>query len=96
MEQPTVNINTLATLARIAVPEDNKAHLATDIGNIMSLLDMIAKVDVHSAPVTPTLHNIMREDTGAHDSGIHTDELINAAAHHAQRKVIVKQVVSRG
>lgn len=95
MTEPIVDIDALASLARLAITESEKQSLQKEIPNILAFVDAIQKVDTPSRPSTPRLHNVMREDVDVRPSGEYTARLMDAAPASTRDRVVVKQVVSR-
>lgn len=91
-----VDIRALATLARLELSDDEVARMETEIPGILAFVEQIQKVsaEVPKAAV-PEVHNVMRADEGAHESGIYTEALLSAAPARVGNKVSVKQVISR-
>ncbi len=73
-------IQKLATLSRIEMDESEMEHLAHEFDGI---LDYIAQIQ--DAPLsqetksTLTQHNILREDTGPHEAGVYTKDILDNA-----------------
>jgi aspartyl/glutamyl-tRNA(Asn/Gln) amidotransferase C subunit len=95
MTQHTVDIDTLATLSRIAMTAEDKISLARDIDSILGFVDSIQSVDVGAHTSIVSVHNILRDDVTAHTAGEYTERLMGEAPEHRDGMVVVKQVVSR-
>jgi aspartyl-tRNA(Asn)/glutamyl-tRNA(Gln) amidotransferase subunit C len=83
----------LANLARLAVPEDQLATVAHDIGAIIGFVDQIQKVSITTDRTTETYEkeNVFRDDAvhplrSAHD-------LIEASPQHQDHFVKVSKVI---
>ena len=90
-----VDIAALAKLARLEVSEEERLRLSKEIPEILSFVEAIQKADISGVSAGHGLHNVMREDTNPHESGIYTDRLIDAAPEKKNNKIVVKQVISR-
>lgn len=88
-------IEKLAGLSRIEIPEDEKKNLAQDIESILEYISQIQEV----ASVEPELsvgehYNIMRDDGEPHKSSLHTEELLSAAPKVEKNYFKVKKILS--
>jgi len=88
-------IEKLAELARIKVPEGEKESLRKDIDAILGYVGEIQKVsaDLGEERPKPLLRNVMREDGVPHESGIFTETLLAAAPQRAGQYVRVKKIL---
>jgi aspartyl-tRNA(Asn)/glutamyl-tRNA(Gln) amidotransferase subunit C len=59
------DIEKIAHLARLALPEDKVASYATDLSNILTLVEQLEAVDTDVAPMAHPLHMAqrLRDDT---------------------------------
>jgi aspartyl-tRNA(Asn)/glutamyl-tRNA(Gln) amidotransferase subunit C len=60
----------LATLARIALTEEEIAHLTTELGQIMQAVEQVNKVATPDVPPTShpiPMHNVFRDDVVTDD-----------------------------
>ena len=89
------DVEKLAQLARIDLPEAEKESLAKEMDQIIAFVDELktadANLDDHASVGTP--HNIMREDTNAHETGIYTEALLNNAPAREGNFVKVKNIL---
>ncbi|MDB5187659.1 MAG: hypothetical protein JWO50_179 [Candidatus Kaiserbacteria bacterium] len=95
MTEPVVDIDTLATLARLAITGIEKAKLANEIPQILAFVDIIQSANVGDAPADTAHRNVMRDDTNVIETGLYTEKLIAEALSAANNRIVVKQVVSR-
>src|SRR4051812_6220392 len=93
--EANVDIRALAALARIEVADAELKKLETEIPNILHFAETIKSVDVSKIKRKNELRNVMREDGEAHESGIHTEALLAEAPAVKDRRLVVKQVISR-
>lgn len=90
-----VDIRALAKLARLDVSDAEVGKLEKEIPGILGFVETIQKASISKGGQARGLHNVMREDTDAHESGIYTKELLDAAPARVGDRIAVKQVVSR-
>lgn len=90
-----VDVKALAQLARLDVGDAELARLEKEIPAIVGFVEQIQKVSSTAAAESPEHHNVMRDDVGAHESGLYTDELLAAAPSQRDGRVVVKQVISK-
>jgi len=97
-QDKSVDIDALAMLARLEIPQNEKAALAAEIPAILSFVEAIQKVSAETnvEPVAGEHRNIMREDTNPHEPGMYTEELLAAAPEREGSYVKVKQVITGG
>jgi len=89
-------IEKLAELSRIEVPEGEKKDLARDIESILEYISQIQEVaSVEPEPEVGTHYNIMREDGTPHESKLHTETLLEAAPKREGDYVKVKKILSQ-
>lgn len=88
-------IEKLAALARIRVPEEEKEPLRKDIDAILGYVGEIQKVsaDLGEAKAKPSLRNVMREDGEPHESGLFTEDLLKAAPEGEGEYFKVKKIL---
>lgn len=91
------DIRKLASLSRIAIPEDELEELRADMTSILGYIAQIESVATNGhAPVAGLVHNVMREDTQPHLSGVHTEALLADAPGQEAGYVKVKQIIAGG
>lgn len=90
-----VDVRALAKLARLDVSDEEVARLEKEIPAILGFVEEIQKVSVSVTQESPEHHNVMREDAGAHESGLYTKDLLAAAPATKDNQVVVKQVISK-
>lgn len=75
---PTVK--KIASLARIAISEEEAARLAPELGNILGWIEQLGEVDTSAVqPMTAVIPNHLRlRDDVVTDGGIRDDVLANA------------------
>lgn len=95
MKKPDVDIRALATLARLEVSDAEVAKLEKELPEILAFVEQIQKAPVTAEAKSPMLRNVVRKDEDAHESGLYTERLMNAAPAQRENRVVVKQVVSR-
>ncbi len=95
MTDPKVNIQALAKLARLEVPEKDIAKLEKEIQDILAFVEVIQKANAGNEADASALRNVMRADENPHESGKYTEVLLKAAPARQGNRIAVKQVISR-
>src|SRR3989338_7411183 len=96
MTDTKVDIAALAKLARLEVSGEELKKLEKEIPDILKFVETIQSANVEVHPSTGSgLHNVMRADEEAHESGIYTEDLLKAAPARAGNRIAVKHVISR-
>jgi len=91
-------IDKLAKLARIDISENEAESLAGELGNILGYVSDL-KVAMSNKQETITKkedfpnRNVMREDDGAHESGLYTEDLLNSAPDRDGNYIRVKKIL---
>jgi aspartyl-tRNA(Asn)/glutamyl-tRNA(Gln) amidotransferase subunit C len=91
------DIEKLAELARIKLPEDEKQGLTKEIDSILTYVDQIKKatVDVDYTPVPGAVHNVFREDTATTTSAEDRERLLDEAPHREGEFIAVKKIIAQ-
>ena len=89
-----VDVVALAKLARLEVSDEELAKLEKEIPSILAFVETIQKADVSRVKESHELRNVMRADENPHESGIHTEKLLDAAPAREGNRIAVKQVIS--
>lgn len=85
-------VEKLATLARISIPEEEIDAIAADFGTILGFIDQIRKVDIGDAAEAHfEAVNVFREDVVAPIVPAHN--LVEAAPEHTDGFVKVAKVI---
>lgn len=75
-----IDIQKLAQLSRIAIPEDSEAQYEREITDILGYVDRVQEAvtdDMKSAQrVEGSVRNVGREDTDPHEAGVHTEDIV--------------------
>lgn len=95
MSKPVVDVKALASLARLEVSDEELVRLEKEIPGILSFVEQIQKAAGDVPQKTPSLRNVMRQDTNPHEGGLHTETLLSAAPSREGNYVAVKQVLSK-
>lgn len=91
-------VEKMAKLARIDISEDEAKNLAGELGNILGYVSDL-KVAINNKQETITKkedfpnRNVMREDDGAHESGLHTEALLSSAPERDGDYIRVKKIL---
>ncbi len=88
------DVEHLAGLARIAVSDTEKEVLRHDLEEILAYVSQVTDVVAElGAPEAGELHNVMREDEGAHDAGIFTEDILSQAPTREGNRISVKKIL---
>jgi len=94
------DVEHLAGLARIAVSDDEKKILQHDLEEILAYVSTIKEgVHGHTGGTGNTqrglgeLHNVMREDSEPHESGIFTEDILAQTPVCEGNRVSVKKIL---
>ncbi len=95
-------VEKLAALARITVPESEMAKLQKDMGAILDYVSQINEAnelatDIQDDPSSIArfgVKNVMREDGEPHESGMYTEKLLKSAPKSENGYVKVKKILS--
>jgi aspartyl/glutamyl-tRNA(Asn/Gln) amidotransferase C subunit len=94
-----MDLEKLSQLARIEIPEGEKAKLAKDMESILGYVSEIknAHGDLGSdnSRETDMLKNVMRADTDAHDSGLYTKRIVDEMPKSKDNYLEVKQIIEK-
>lgn len=91
------DINNLANLARIDIPEDQKEKVLKDFDAILAYVGKIQEVQAdidESTPLPATLENVMRDDSNPHESGQFTDDILKVAPATENGYIKVKKILN--
>lgn len=89
------DIEHLATLARIELTEEEAEALAADITDILRYIGEIQEITALSQDEKKVgaLHNVMREDGEPHESGIYSEDLLDAAPERKEQYIQVQKIL---
>lgn len=95
MAQPTeLNIDRIATLARLALTPEEKATFATQLGSVLHHIDQLKKVDVSGIEPSAhafAVHNVWQEDVAR--PGLPVDQALRNAPAQRDHMIAVPKVV---
>lgn len=87
------DVDKLAGLARLSLSEAEKDSIQKDLESILGYVSNLAEAPTDNLPVEDFAHkNALREDTDPEESGLHTGELLKAAASSKKNFVAVKPI----
>ncbi len=90
----TKDIEKLAELARIAIPEEEKASLTREVDAILGYVNEIQKVAGENVEKEiPEHRNVFREDKNPHLPGEFTEGLLEEAPRQQDEYVKVKKIL---
>ena len=89
------DVERLATLARIKLPDSEKEELAKEIGSILTYIDQIKKatIDMDTTPSVGAVHNIFREDIAKTTSPEDREALLKEAPDREGEFIAVKKIL---
>lgn len=90
-----VDVAALARLAKLEVSADELAKLEKEIPEILGFVETIQAVAADAEHESPAHRNVLREDAGPHETGLHTRTLLDAAPAQKDDQVAVKQVIAK-
>lgn len=86
----------LANLARVEISNDEADKLSLEFGAILDYVGEIKKAGLSNKEYgvkNDGVINVVREDVGAHESGIHTEDLLNEAPEREGSYLKVKKIL---
>ncbi|MES2436589.1 MAG: Asp-tRNA(Asn)/Glu-tRNA(Gln) amidotransferase subunit GatC [Patescibacteria group bacterium] len=83
----------LAALARIKVAPEEEEKLAADMGGILDYVNQIQEISGDAPKSQEKTKNVLREDTNPHESGIHTEAILNEAPKREGDYLKVKKIL---
>jgi len=88
------DIQKLTQLARITLSDEEQEGLRGDMETILKYVSEIQNVSSgEGASSVEVLENVTREDTDAHESGLHTEVLLNEVPQREKNYVKVKKIL---
>ncbi len=91
------DIEKLAKLARISITEEEKTGLVKEIGSILAYVDEIKQITKTSkedgSEEIGAVHNVMREDSNPHQSGMYTEKILSEVPKREGDYVKVKKIL---
>jgi len=85
----------LAALARIDVSDAEAKAFAKEFDDILAYMGKIEQLSTTARTEhVPPLRNVFRNDEGAHESGIHTQALVQQFRDSEKNALKVKQIIS--
>lgn len=91
-----VDIRKLATLARVAVTDQEVALLEREIPEILSFVEQIKEAGGSTSKHVGDHYNILREDADPHESGVYTQELVDAMPQHTDDNYLkVRKIIAQ-
>lgn len=88
------DIDTLATLARLDIPTEEKESVLRDLDSILKYIDQISLVRVPDETEIPTLRNVMRKDEHPNSGGTYTEKILAEIPHSKDGYLKVKKILS--
>jgi aspartyl-tRNA(Asn)/glutamyl-tRNA(Gln) amidotransferase subunit C len=88
------DVKKLAALARISVPEETLPKFAAEFDAILGYIDQLADLNIKSGEPLLPYTNIFRADENPHESGIHTEKLVEQFPASEGNLLSVKQIIA--
>ncbi len=90
------DVERLASLARIQIPENDTARLAEEFQSVVTYISQLDELTLlsKSIPVVPTHHNIFRSDAEPYPSGTWTERVVRLFPFKRGNALSVKKIVS--
>jgi len=95
MKPKDIDIRALADLARLRISDEERAELEKEIPDILAFVEEIQGVETAKQERDVEHRGVMREDEEPHESGMYTDDLLNAAPVTERGRIKVKQVLKK-
>ncbi len=87
------DIEHLATLARLAISEEEKELFVTQLDSVLGYVSEISAIaTTHATPTAGMLRNVLREDAHPNQGGTFTEAILNNAPHREGHYVKVEQI----
>ena len=92
----SAEVQKLAALARIRIPEEKAEDFAREFDGILAYVGALEKLNIPDTGMKPvgTVHNVFREDGEPHAAGLYTDKLVGAFPERQGNLLKVKQIIS--
>lgn len=88
------DVEHLASLARVAVSDNEKNDLKNDLEEILSFVSQVKEATVDSlTPEIGTHYNVMRADEHPHEAGIFSEDLLSSAPSRNENHIVVKKIL---
>lgn len=89
-------VQRLASLARIAIPEEKTEAFAKEFDAILAYVGTLETLSLPGggAPSAGVVHNVFREDGEPHATGLYTEKLTSAFPEKEGNLLKVKQIIS--
>lgn len=100
MKEPTLSsiedVQKLAALARLSIPEDDLPARAGEFDRIVAYIDQLNELTVTktSTPALPALRNVFRADGEPTPPGTWTEKLVNLFPNRKGNHLEVKKIIS--
>lgn len=88
------DVQKLAALARISLPEERLAQFASEFDAIISYVDQLRELSTGEVEPLLPYENVMREDGEPHPRGIWTKKLADAFPEREGDSLSVKPIIT--
>ncbi len=91
-----IDIRKLAKLSRIEVSDSEVEQLEKQIPEILSFVEQIQDAGGEVKKETGDHYNVFREDENPHESGVYSEDLIEAMPKHSEDGYLqVKKIIAQ-
>ena len=89
-------VQKLAQLARISVADEELAKFTEEFDSILAYVGKLNElaIDTKTTGTLPAQRNVFREDGVPHETGVHTETLVEAFPEKAGNLLEVKQIIT--
>jgi aspartyl/glutamyl-tRNA(Asn/Gln) amidotransferase C subunit len=89
-------VQKLAALARLTIPEDKLETFASEFDAILAYVGKLDELSLpaHDSRATPVVRNVFREDGEPHAAGAYTEKLVEQFPDKKGNSLRVKQIIS--
>ncbi len=91
------DIEKLAELSRLEIPEEEKAGFQKDLDAILAYVSQIEDANIKTEKMEKSdgalVNNVMREDSTPHETGIFTDDILAEAPSREGNYLKVKKIL---
>ena len=89
------DVQKLAALARIEVPEDRLATFATEFDAILAYVGKLEELEISlETPHAGAVRNVLRPDENPHEAGVWTEKITEQFPSRKGNHLEVKQIIS--
>jgi aspartyl-tRNA(Asn)/glutamyl-tRNA(Gln) amidotransferase subunit C len=90
------DIEKLAALARITIPDEEKETLRKELDSIIAYVSALSDIQVseeEKGPASLPVRNVFRDDEAVHESGVSTEAIMREAPRREGEYIAVKKIL---